>query len=166
MVLKIYSFHKCIFIICSWIPPSIRNNLFCYFWMFQQNDSEKCISTWFNIWRLHEKWDFVARLPNKFNLSCIYTTTFFTQVGRGHWAVYYSSPQSFTIMFYLSFALQLWELLLTFDWLVHLVECPNVSTTNNTKVVILCDIIVQQFISHCLIPLDPCTFILWLSTKF
>ena len=40
---------------------------------------------------------------------------FFT--GRGHWAVYYTSQQP-------------WGLLLNFYWLVHLVECLNVLTTN------------------------------------
>ena len=46
--------------------------------------------------------------------------------------------------------------LLNFDWLVHIFECPNISTT--TEGVILCIIIVDvhQFIGHCLIPLDPC----------
>ena len=49
---------------------------------------------------------------------------------RGQWAVYYTGPQSFMITFSYSLALQLWGLLLKFDWLVHQVECPNVSTTN------------------------------------
>ena len=41
-----------------------------------------------------------------------------------------------------------------YDWLVHQVECSNVSTT---KGLILCIIIwnVHQFIGHCVIPLDP-----------
>ena len=33
-----------------------------------------------------------------------------TQGGRGHWTVYYTSPQSFMIMFSYSLTLQLWEL--------------------------------------------------------
>ena len=45
---------------------------------------------------------------------------------------------------------------MNFDWLVYLVECPNVSPTY-TKEVILCLIIwdVHQFIAHCFIPSDP-----------
>ena len=51
------------------------------------------------------------------------------------------------------------ETLLYFNWLVHKVECPNVSTTNcnpQKAGLILCFIIrdVHQFIHHCLIPLD------------
>ncbi len=43
--------------------------------------------------------------------------------GRRQWAVYYTSPKSFTIIFS-------WGLVLNFDCLAHKVECPNVSTTN------------------------------------
>ncbi len=50
------------------------------------------------------------------------------QGGRRHWAAYYTSPQSLIIMFLL--AKQPWGLLFNFDWLVHLVECPIVLTTN------------------------------------
>ena len=49
---------------------------------------------------------------------------------RGHWAVYYTGPQSLIITFSYSLAEQPLGLLLNFDWLVHLVEYPNVSTTN------------------------------------
>ena len=42
-----------------------------------------------------------------------------TQGGRGHWAVYYASPQSFIIMFSYLLAQQLLGLLLNFNWLVH-----------------------------------------------
>ena len=51
----------------------------------------------------------------------------FIQEGRGHRAVYYTSPQSFII------TLISWLNnfnLLNFDWLVQLVKCPYVSTTN------------------------------------
>ena len=41
------------------------------------------------------------------------------QGGRGHWTVYYTSPQSFIVKFSYSLAQQLWELLLNFDWLVY-----------------------------------------------
>ena len=44
------------------------------------------------------------------------------QGGRGQLAVYNTSPQTF---YY-----QLWGLLMNFDWLIHSVECPNVSATN------------------------------------
>ena len=37
------------------------------------------------------------------------------QGGRGHWTVYYTSPQSFRITFSYLFAQQLWGLLLNFD---------------------------------------------------
>ena len=50
--------------------------------------------------------------------------------GRGHWAVYYTSPQSFIITFSYSLAYQPWGLLCNFEWMVLLVECPKVSTTN------------------------------------
>ena len=46
------------------------------------------------------------------------------QGGRGHWDVYYSKPQSLTIMFSYSLTQQPWRLIY-FDWLVHWVECPN-----------------------------------------
>ena len=48
------------------------------------------------------------------------------QGGRGHWAAYYTSPQSFINMF--STLLDKQILGLGFDWLVHLLDCPNVST--------------------------------------
>ena len=51
------------------------------------------------------------------------------QGGRGHWAVYYTSLQSLIITF--SYSFNGWEHLLNFDWLVHLVECPKVSTTKS-----------------------------------
>ena len=38
---------------------------------------------------------------------------------RGHWAVYYTSFQSFIIMFSYSLAYQLWGHLFNFDWLFH-----------------------------------------------
>ena len=41
------------------------------------------------------------------------------QGGRGHWAVYFTSPQSFLITFSYSLAQQLWGLLLNFDRLVN-----------------------------------------------
>ncbi len=51
--------------------------------------------------------------------------------GRGHWAVYYPSPQSFKICFLIRWHNIIGELiLLNFYWLIHLVECPNVSTAN------------------------------------
>ena len=51
-----------------------------------------------------------------------------TYGGREHWAVYYNSPHSH--MFSYSLAQQPWGLLLNFEWLVYLVECPNDSTPN------------------------------------
>ena len=38
-----------------------------------------------------------------------------SQGGRGHWTVYYTSPQSIIITFSYSLALQHWGLLLNFD---------------------------------------------------
>ena len=52
------------------------------------------------------------------------------QGGRGHWVVYYTSPQSLIISFSYSLAQQRWGLLLNFDWLPLYVQCPNVLTTN------------------------------------
>ena len=40
------------------------------------------------------------------------------QGGRGHWAVYYTSPQTFILLFSYSLAQQIWGLLLNFDWFV------------------------------------------------
>ncbi len=51
-----------------------------------------------------------------------------TRRGRGHWAVYYPSPQSFIITFSYLLASQLWGRLFNFNRLVHWVECPHVST--------------------------------------
>ena len=39
------------------------------------------------------------------------------QDGKGQWAIFYTSPQSFIITFSFSLAEQLWGLLLNFDWL-------------------------------------------------
>ena len=84
--------------------------------------------------------------------------------GRGHWAFYYTSSQSFIINFSYSMVQQLWKLLLNFDWMVHQVEFTNVLTTYcNLKkslyfkcLYVECTYVnVHQFISHCLIPLDP-----------
>ena len=56
--------------------------------------------------------------------------------GRGHSTIYYTSLQSFLIT---SYILILRGLLLNFNWLVHYIECPNVSTTNcNIQKVVLC----------------------------
>ena len=44
-----------------------------------------------------------------------------------------------------------------FDWLVHSVKCPHLSTTNyNLQKGYFGDI--HQFIAHCLITLDPCIY--------
>ena len=50
---------------------------------------------------------------------------------------------------------------MNFVWKFNLVECSNVSTTNLSKGLILCNIIgdVYKFIGYYLIPLDPCKFI-------
>ena len=52
------------------------------------------------------------------------------QGGREHWFDYYTSPQSFMITFSYQLPQQLWDILFNFGCLVHLVECPNISTTN------------------------------------
>ena len=41
------------------------------------------------------------------------------QEGRGQWAVYYTSPQSFILTFSYSFVYQLWGISLRFDLLIH-----------------------------------------------
>ncbi len=45
---------------------------------------------------------------------------------RGHWAIYYTRPQSNILTFTYSLAQQLWGLLLNFDWLFHLVSVQTV----------------------------------------
>ena len=45
----------------------------------------------------------------------------------GHWAVYYTSPQSFIISFSLLVGLTTF---VEFDWMVYQIEYPNVSTIN------------------------------------
>ena len=54
----------------------------------------------------------------------------YNQGGRGHLAVFYTSPLSFLKSIFLFVGLQLWGLLLNFDWFVHQVKCLNVLTTN------------------------------------
>ena len=57
---------------------------------------------------------------------------YFNQGGMGHWTVYYTSPQSLRITFFLLIGFTTFgTFLLNFNWLVHLVACPNVSTTNS-----------------------------------
>ena len=67
----------------------------------------------------------------------------------------HQSPKFYSDLF---FGFKLWRILLNSEWLVHLVECTNVSATNyrGTEGVILCISIgdVQQCIVYCLIPLD------------
>ena len=72
---------------------------------------------------------------------CLYAVcTIRTQVGRGHWTVYYTSPYGLIIVFSHSLSQQLWGRLPNFDWLFHYVECPSVSTINYNlqKEVVLC----------------------------
>ena len=87
---------------------------------------------------------------------------FFLQRGKGHWAVYYTCPQSFIITFSYSFVGSTnFGTILNFDLFVKL------SVYNFQPLIviyrrgILCIIIggVHQFIGHCLIPLDPCFFL-------
>ena len=72
--------------------------------------------------------------------------------GRGHWAVYYPSPQSFIITF--PYLLEYYFILI--GWLFKLSINFN-QKLKSTDRVILCITIgdVYQFISQCLIPLDP-----------
>ena len=60
------------------------------------------------IWQFTQNWMLGGFKQNK-----IY------QEGRGQWAAYYTSPQSFIIMLSYSLVQQLLVLLLNFDWLVH-----------------------------------------------
>ena len=50
------------------------------------------------------------------------------QAGRGHLAVYSTSPQSFIITILIGLLNNFLGLILNFDWLIHIVECSNVST--------------------------------------
>ena len=54
----------------------------------------------------------LAIVVSKFKIN----KTVYTQEGRGHRAVYYTSPQSLLITFSFSLAQQIWGLLLNFDW--------------------------------------------------
>ena len=74
------------------------------------------------------------------------------QGGRGHWSVYYTSPQSFIIKVSYSLAYQLWGLKrILIGWFIEL----SVQTLQ-PLIVILCIIIghLHQFFDHCFIPLD------------
>ncbi len=51
------------------------------------------------------------------------------QLGWGHWAFHFTSPQSFIRPYFNLFAHQLWGLLLNFAWLVQQVDCPKVLNT-------------------------------------
>ena len=57
-------------------------------------------------------------------ILCEYVYSVCMQKGRGHWSVYYTSPQT-------TLAKQLWGLSMDFYWLVYKVEFPNFSTTNH-----------------------------------
>ena len=71
--------------------------------------------------------------------------------GRGHWAVYYTSPQSFIIAFSYLLAQQLRGLSLNFGNLsVKTFQPLIVLYRRVNRVYHLWD--VQQFIVHCLIP--------------
>ena len=81
------------------------------------------------------------------------------QGGRGHWAVYYTSPQSFSIMFLIPYWLNNFEANFEF-WLVgswSWVSKRFKHLLQSSEGVIFCNIIgdVHQFMGHCLIPLDP-----------
>ena len=73
----------------------------------------------------------------------------YCQGGRGQWVVYYTSPQSFMIVFSYSIAQQLWGLLLKFDWLVGWFIKFSVKTFQPLIVIVIIGN-VHQFISHCL----------------
>ncbi len=62
-----------------------------------------------------------------------------TQGGRGHWAIKYTSPQSFYNNIFIFVGLTTLGFLLNFDWLGQLVELGDV----------------HQLIGYCLFPLDP-----------
>ena len=86
----------------------------------------------------------------------------YMQGGRGHWAGYYTSPQSFIIILFLFSGLTAlgnfiinfqFSLVGSFSWVS---KCFN-HLLESRKGVILCFIIgdVNLFISHCLILFDP-----------
>ena len=64
-----------------------------------------------------------------------------------------TSPQSLILTFSYLLAYQPWGLLLNFDWLVHLVDCPNVTTT-------ICNLQKKNFVYHH----RGCTMYIKLST--
>ena len=68
-------------------------------------------------------------------MSSVYDLTILNnpQGGKGKWAAYYIGPQSFiiTVSYSLIFVGQTTlGTFIYFDWLVNLVECPNISITN------------------------------------
>ena len=80
------------------------------------------------------------------------------QGGSGHWAVYYTSLQSFTITFTYSLAYQLWGLFIDLiGWIIKRCLFLSNSFLWDTEWLILFIIIgvIHKFIGHCLIPLDP-----------
>ncbi len=113
------------------------------------------------------------------DISSLSNSGIFCQGRRGHWAVYYTSPQSLIIMFFIRWILYnareegnigLYIILVpnvfffvglrfNIDWLVHLVECQKVIVIyrRGNFVHFHCHIgDVYQFVGHCLIPLNPC----------
>ena len=81
----------------------------------------------------------------------------FVQEERGHWTVYYTSPQSLIITISYPLALQPWTLGFLIVWLIYLSVETTQSLIASTEGVIMCIITgdVHQFIGHCFIPLDP-----------
>ena len=69
---------------------------------------------------------------------------------RGHWAVYYTSPQSFIITFSYSLHWQLWRLLnFCIGWFIKL----SVQTPTEGKMLCIINEESHQFNGYCLIPL-------------
>ena len=77
-------------------------------------------ATIFNYFRVHS-----FLVPNTHKI----VSSVFSQGGRGHWPVYYTSPQVFTITFFIR-RLNNFGNLINFDWLVFDIECAKVPTTN------------------------------------
>ena len=88
---------------------------------------------------------------NNFGLSYLYEA----QTEWGQWVVHHTGPQSFIMMLSYLLALQHWGLLI--GWSFSRVFKRSNHYLYSTEVEIWCITIrdIHQFISHCLIPLEP-----------
>ena len=95
-------------------------------------------------------------LTSKIKSSCAYNC--FSQGGRGHWEVYYTSPQSFIITFLTRLFNNFWDFYrIMICWFIKL-------SVQRFQPLILTYNFVHHCIGHCFIPLDPWFF--WLDLTY